>query len=514
MLKGIINAQSIYGNEGHNIIYDEDEILYIGDDIAKFELDETIDASGLSVYPGFNDSHMHLLNLGFILSKINLAECKSLDEIYDILEEAVNSDEKWIIARGFNEDKLIEHRYPSKEVLDKISPDKPICLLRACGHIMVCNSKALERAGMEDDIEGNNYRVNIKAGIVEENAIEDVKTAWPLETVQSISDHIIRACEKCHEYGITAVGSDDFISITSEYDEVLEAFEKLAYQRKLSLRVTEQAHFNSYEDYERFLHDGYTYDIGNDLFRIGPLKLIMDGSLGARSALLSGKYHDDSDARGLQVLSSLELQKYLVMAMRYNMPFAIHVIGDKALEIVLDTYDKIKIEDNVLPNGLVHVQITTAKQLQRIIDNKLHCYIQSIFIDYDGTIVKDRVGDLADTSYAFKTLYENTKVSNGSDCPVEMCDVIKGISVAVNRKDCNGDILNGHEAMMVKQAIDSFTKNGYISLEDTNLGEIKVGYKCDFAILDQDLEQIAKEEIINTKVKMTIFDGQVVYDNR
>ena len=196
------------------------------------------------------------------------------------------------------------------------------------------------------------------------------------------------------------------------------------------------------------------------------------------------------------------------------MPFAIHVIGDKALDIVLDTYDKVKIEGNILPNGLVHVQITRPEQLQRIIDNKLHCYIQSIFIDYDGTIVKDRVGNLADTSYAFKTLYENTNVSNGSDCPVEMPDVIKGIACAVTRKDFNGDCLNKDEALSVKQAIDSFTINGYkTSLENDDKGKIEVGFKADFVLLDQDLENIDPNEIINTKVKMTIFNGEVVYEN-
>ncbi len=513
MIKAIINA-NIYGSDFHNIVYDEQSIIYIGDDISKFKLDETIDACKMSVYPGFYDSHMHLLGYGFYLANLDLKDCRSFEDIRSLIMTRAD-DEKypWIIARGFNEDKLAEKRLITKAELDEICADKPICLTRCCGHIMICNTKALQRSGFENDVDADGYVVNMETGLVSENAIEDVKAAWPLENVKSISEYIMLACKKCNEYGITAVGSDDFISITSEYDEVLEAFEKLAYQQKLTLRVNEQAHFNTIEDFQRFLHDGYTYDVGNDYFRIGPLKLIMDGSLGARTAYLSKNYHDDPKTKGFSCLSKKELEAFMSLAQYYNMPFAIHVIGDKALDMVLDTYDKVKIKDNILPNGLVHVQITRKDQLERIIENKLHCYIQSIFIDYDGTILRQRVGSLADHSYAFKTLYENTNVSNGSDCPVEMPDVIKGIDKAVNRRDANGQLLNEEEALTVKQAIDSFTINGYkISLEDNDKGKIAVGYKPDFVILDQNLETIPKDKIADTKVIMTIFDGEVVYD--
>ena len=513
MIKAIVNA-NIYGSEFHNIVYDEKSIIYIGEDVSKFQIDETIDACKMSIYPGFYDSHMHLLGFGFYLANLDLKDCKNFDDIEKLLLTRANDDKyPWIIARGFNEDKLEEKRIITKKELDEICDSKPICLTRCCGHIMVCNSKALQRSGFENNVDADGYVVDIESGIVKENAIEDVKMAWPLENVKTISEYILLACKKCNEYGITAVGSDDFISITSEYDEVLEAFEKLAFQQKLTVRVNEQAHFNTIEDFQRFLHDGYTYDVGNDYFRIGPLKLIMDGSLGARTAYLSKNYHDAPNTNGFNCLSAKELEAYMTLAQYYNMPFAIHVIGDKALDMVLDTYDKLKIEDNILPNGLIHVQITRKDQLQRIIDNKLHCYIQSIFIDYDGTILKQRVGDLAKTSYAFKTLFENTNVSNGSDCPVEMPDVIKGIDKAVNRRDVNGNLLNADEALSVKQAIDSFTINGYkISLEDGDKGKIAVGYKPDLVILDQDLESIPKDKIIDTKVMMTIFDGEVVYD--
>ena len=514
MISAICNTK-IYDSEMTNVVFDEQGIIYLGNDISKFKVDKMIDGTNLFVYPGYYDSHMHLVSYGFYLSNLDLKDAKCFEDIYRLISIRKDVDKyRWIIARGFNDDKLAEKRMPTKSELDAICSDKPVCLTRCCGHIMVCNSKALEMAGFEHDIDEIGYKVHMDSGIVEENAIETVKAAWPIPSIKEISDYILLACSKCHEYGITACSSDDFISITSEYDEVLEAFEKLAYQQKLTLRVNEQCHFNNIEDYARFLDEGYTYDVGDDLFRIGPLKLIMDGSLGARTALLSKKYHDDKTTSGIKNISNKELEQYMILAQRYNMPFAIHVIGDKALDIVLDTYDKVKIEGNILPNGLVHVQITRPEQLQRIIDNKLHCYIQSIFIYYDGTIVKDRVGNLADTSYAFKTLYENTNVSNGSDCPVEMPDVIKGIACAVTRKDFNGDCLNKDEALSVKQAIDSFTINGYkTSLENDDKGKIEVGFKADFVLLDQDLENIDPNEIINTKVKMTIFNGEVVYEN-
>lgn len=513
MISAILNT-TLYGNEASNIVFDENEILYIGNDISQYDIDFEINGKDLTVYPGFVDSHMHLLGYGFFLTNLNMSDCKSFSDVFDLIRTRKNDSKyPWIIARGINEDKLIEKRLPTRSELDDICSNKPVCILRACGHVMICNTKALLTAGFEEDQYVEGAHVYWNEGRVEENAIETVKETWPLETTQSIKDKIMLAQAKCNAYGITGVGSDDFISITKEYDEVLAAFEQLAYQNKLTLRVNEQCHFNQLEDYQRFLQDGYTFDIGDDYFRIGPLKIIADGSLGSKTALLSRPYNDDSSTSGINAIGAKELEAYLTLAQYYNMPFAIHVIGDQALDQVLDLYDKFHIEHNPLNNGLVHVQITRKEQLDKIIEYGLHCYIQSIFIDYDGTIVNSRVGDLAKTSYAFKTLFENTCVSNGSDAPVEAPDVLKGIYCAVTRKDLNGNVMNKKEALTVKQAIDSFTKNGYkISLEDLNKGELKVGYKPDMVLLDKDLEKIDVEDIKKTKVIMTIFDGRIVYE--
>ncbi|MBQ1878736.1 MAG: amidohydrolase family protein, partial [Erysipelotrichaceae bacterium] len=146
---------------------------------------------------------------------------------------------------------------------------------------------------------------------------------------------------------------------------------------------------------------------------------------------------------------------------------------------------------------------------------KLHVYAQSVFLDYDNHIVTPRVGEkLASTSYSWKTLMNNgVIISNGSDAPVELPDVLKGIECAVTRTslDGTGPYLKD-QAFSVRQAIDSFTINGAIgSFEEDIKGKIKSGYLADFVILDRDPFETDPKEIHTINVLETYISGKCVY---
>ncbi len=507
MRKAFIHA-NIYQSNQDALLIEDSKIQCISstEEILKqvHEEDEIIDLNGMFVLPGFIDSHMHLLELGFYLSCVQLATCTSLEDMKEKLTKKCKEikEDEWVIARGYNEENFTsKKKKPTREFLDEISEEIPICVTRACGHSMSCNTKALQLAGIEVNEEMN--------GIVEEFDINLVHEAWPKPNEDTLKEYIQKGISCANQFGLTTVGSDDFLSVTESYETVLNVFEQLSYQQKMNLRVNEQCEFSTIEEFAKFLDEGYTFDVGNDLFRIGPLKLIVDGSLGARSAAMSKPYHDAPDTKGLLNYTIEELQEYVHLANQYNMPTIAHCIGDQAVDDVLAAFQDEVYEGNPLHHGLVHCQILRKDQIQQIIQKKISCYFQSIFIKEDAKILEDRVGkELSKTSYPYKTLFENTIASNGSDAPVELPNALVGIELAVSREG-----MNQEECLTIDQAISSFTEKGaeQLFMQDC-IGSIKEGYYADLVVLDQDITQIPTHEIHTTKVMMTMMNGEVVFE--
>lgn len=199
------------------------------------------------------------------------------------------------------------------------------------------------------------------------------------------------------------------------------------------------------------------------------------------------------------------------------MQVAVHCTGDACLDLVLNSMEKALAAHprNDHRHGIVHCQITRPDQLEKIAELNLHVYAQSIFLDYDLHIVKERVGEeLANSSYSWKTLIgKGVIVSNGSDCPVELPNVMGGIQCAVTRCDLKG---NGPylliEAFMVREALDSFTKEGAkASFEEALKGEIKPGMLADFVVLGKNPFEVDPSKLKDIPILSTYLGGKMVY---
>ena len=253
------------------------------------------------------------------------------------------------------------------------------------------------------------------------------------------------------------------------------------------------------------------------MFSTGPLKLLGDGSLGGRTAWLSVPYDDDPSTYGFPLFTQQQMDELVECANDHDMQVAVHAIGDRCLDQVLDAIEKAlkKHPRNDHRHGIVHCQISRGDQLERIRRMNLHVYAQSIFLDYDNHIVTPRVGEkLASTSYSWKTLVEKgVNVSNGSDAPVEHPDVMKGIECAVTRTSLDGcGPYLPRQAFTVREAIDSFTVNGaYRSFEEKIKGKIEKGYLADFVILGSNPFETDKSELHNIKIKAVYLGGECVH---
>ena len=485
-----------------------------------------VDLKGAFVCAGFQDSHMHLLNFGRSLASAPLhRHTGSLEDMLQSLKETAPDGGGWILGRGWNQDCFSDaDRMPNRWDLDKVSTTNPVCAIRACGHALTVNSKALELLSITGETpqpEGGQIVLEdgVPNGLFFDNAMALVYSAFPPPSREDLKNMIRTACAALNAYGITSAHSDDYCVFRNiPWQEINEAFRELEGAGELTVRVYEQANFTEVTALQEFLNAGNRTGVGTDYFRIGPLKMLGDGALGARTACLSRPYADDPATRGIQVFSQQEFDEMISCAHEAGMQCAIHCIGDACLDMALNSIEK-ALSDHPRQNhrhGIVHCQITRPDQLRKIPELGLHVYAQSIFLDYDIHIVKERAGtELAATSYSWKTLKNfGATVSNGSDCPVELPDVLAGIQCAVTRTDLTGSVpaYLEQEAFTVQEALDSFTASGaYASFDECNKGKIVPGMLADFVVLSRSPFDTEPAQIRNISIEKTYLAGRLVY---
>ena len=484
------------------------------------------DLQGRFVCPGFNDSHMHLLNYGQSLKVARLAEhTESLAGLLQYLREyaAENPPRKgrWLRGRGWNQDYFTDvRRMPDRHDLDSVSTEYPIMITRACGHCCAVNSRALELAGIGPDTPSPaggliGMAGGVPDGRLYDNAIDLVSACIPEPDREEIKDMIRLACRALNVYGITSVQSDDYGTFAGvPFETVNAAYRELEASGELSVRVYEQANFTELSELVRFIEAGNRSGTGSRMFRIGPLKLLGDGSLGSRTAWLSRPYADDPGTSGFSLFSREKMEEMICFAHAHGMQIAVHAIGDACLDRVLDALEKALQEHPRADHrhGIVHCQISRPEQLRRIRDLGLHVYAQSVFLDYDNHIVEARAGEeLAKSSYSWKTLLQSgVSVSNGSDAPVEAPDVMKGIECAVTRTslDGTGPYLP-QEAFTLREALDSFTvRSAEASFEEDFKGRIAPGFAADFTVLEENPFETATKAFHNIKVSGCFIGGR------
>ena len=487
--------------------------------------DKTVDLEEKFVCAGFNDSHMHLLNLGQALSVAPLhLYTGSLREMLLCLEQTQPGRGGWILGRGWNQDLFSDtNRRPNRWDLDRVSLEYPVCAVRACGHALALNSKALELL----DIHANTPQIpggeivmeaGLPNGILFDNAMDLVYAAIPAPGKEDIKDMLRSAAVMLNSYGITGCQSDDYCVFQNvPWQTVNEAYRELEESGELTVRVYEQANFTSLASLSAFVEAGNVTGKGTALFRIGPLKMLGDGALGARTAYLTAPYADDPSTRGLSVFTPEVFDEMIGYAHAAGMQVAVHCIGDACLDLVLNSIEKALTANPRADHrhGIVHCQITRPDQLERIARLGLHVYAQSIFLDYDLHIVEDRVGkELARSSYNWKTLMDmGVTVSNGSDCPVELPNVMGGIQCAVTRRDLRGEgPYLPAEAFTVQEALDSFTKMGAkASFEERSKGQIRPGMLADFVILGENPFETDPGKLKDIPIFATYLGGTIVY---
>jgi predicted amidohydrolase YtcJ len=288
--------------------------------------------------------------------------------------------------------------------------------------------------------------------------------------------------------------------------EEVRILQRLCTEGKLPLRVYLGI---PVEHLDELVSLGLLPGFGNDMLKVGFIKILADGSLGARTAALNKAYSDDHKTRGLMLYTRKKLNQMIMKAHSAGLQLGVHAIGDRAVENVLDAYRKAlkKVPRRNHRHRIEHCSILNPKLISRMKRLDLVASVQPHFVISDFWTT-DRIGSVRSRwAYPFRTLLKKgVVVASGSDCPVEQISPILGIWAAVARKD------KAEEVLAVEEALKTYTVNAaYASFDEKKKGTIEPRKLADLTILSDDPMGVIADKIRNLAVEMVIVDGKVVY---
>lgn len=485
-----------------------------------------LDMKGKFLLPGFTDTHIHLLATGRSLETLNLRDIRSIDSIIKkgrkFFEGANISGGEWFFASGWDQNHLTEKRFPNRHDLDKITTETPMFFERSCGHIAVLNSKALEilRITRGFKISGGVVHCDENgepSGVVSEAAVNWVRMNIPEQSADTLERWYKLAVNAMLKKGITCAQSDDLETIGSA-ERVFDFYERLEAEDKIPIRISQQWHLRDEDELRAFIESGSHRRTGR-YFQSGPLKIPVDGTLGARTAALREEYSDDPGNRGIYAHSQSELDGLVRTAQNAGMQVAFCAIGDGALERCLNSVEaaKTSCERSDKAHRIVHCQVGARDLYARMVSLGVMADIQPAFVTSDWPIVVSRLGtERARWSYAWKSLIKSgIVVGAGSDSPSESMDPFVGIRAAVKRQDLSGRPEHG---WMPSQRLDRieacslYTKGGAEVCGDGAFrGTLEAGKAADVAAYMEDPFKLADDELVGLEAGMTVVDGQIRY---
>jgi predicted amidohydrolase YtcJ len=480
---------------------------------------EVIELNGRSIAPAFNDAHCHIMSVGFAAQEIDARTPpnRTIQEIVDRISERARAAETgtWIVARGYDQARLAEERHPTREDLDPVSPANPVLLIRACGHISVVNSKGLEAAGIDastPDPEGGTIDRDgngTPTGVLREEANKMARRAVPEPTVDEIREALLLAGQEYYAQGVTSAAEAGIRSA-----EEMAAYTTLRNEGKLPLRSYLMMMIDERLDLLREL--GLRTGFGDDMLRIGPAKIFLDGSIGGRTARMSQPYEAEDDNLGLWMQEPEVMKQKIVDAHLAGFQCCAHAIGDAAIDLLLSAYEEAlgQAPRTDHRHRIEHSSILRPDLLDRIqrigaIPIPGTTFLHSFQKAYVASLGMDRIR----YAYAMREFLDRGIVAAAStDAPVVSTSAMTGIKTMMTRLSEEGDVLYAEEKITLEEAINAYTWAGaYASFEENIKGTLEAGKGGDAVVLETDLRGVQPEEMGSVQVDVTLMNGTVVY---
>lgn len=461
------------------------------------------------LYPTFIDSHLHVLGIGYVMSLVDLSEERSISEVIRLCIE--RKENHILIGRGWNQEHFFEKRNLTKHDLNQISRDIPVVLYRVCGHVLVVNDVFLERASLTKEspqVEGGTW--DYETGLFTENAMHLITMHLPKPTKDDLKKYFLLSNQHLLKYGITDVASDDFSTFDIPYENVIEALKELYEEDLMQVRITEQVNLPRLSVFTDFIEKGYVNKQIHHKFRMGPLKLLADGSLGGMTAWLSKPYQNHT-TRGNQTFTDEELFQLMDKACENKMDLAIHAIGDAAIKQVVKHLIVCikKYPDFNHRHAIIHAQMANHRMIRKMKRFGIGAIIQPIFLNSDLAFIDQRIGKRKRQSYLFHTmLKKGLAVGFSTDAPVEHVNPFENMFVAMTRMSIREPHLESflpHEVFTFEEAFACYTTKNLPYVYQKNKSD------QDYFVVNDDLNLLTPAEIKDIKIRKVFIDGKQVY---
>ncbi len=467
-----------------------------------------VDLKGRVVLPGFNDAHVHFIQGGLQLSRVQLAGITSIAELQKRVKEYAekNPNKEWIFGQGWDNTAFPKEVYPTKADLDAVVSNKPVMLYDADLHKAVVNTKAMEKLKISGD----------SNGVLHESAMFNARDAVDKPTKEEFKQAFLSAQEQALQAGVTSIQGNSFLGPV-EADILRDIYEA----KKLQLRVSFWGTLDGAKEFSE-LRKKYA-DIPEEWIRMDTVKGFLDGVISSRTAALDAPYSDMPSTRGEPFYTQDKLDELVLTANRLGMPVALHAIGDRAVAQALTaiSHAKRQLFNSRIRNRVEHIELAANHIYPKFAPLNVVASVQPSHMMYDNEaqsynavrLGKDRVQH----AFAWKNLVKaRTHIAFGTDWPVMPLNPLVGLWGAINRQHFNGRPLGGwnpSQKLTIEQSIEAYTLgSAYATREEHVKGSLREGKYADMIIFEKDPFKVRGPEFLKIPVYMTIVAGKIAYD--
>jgi predicted amidohydrolase YtcJ len=477
-----------------------------------------VNLGGRTVLPGLTDSHIHLRQYANALQSLNLFGSSKQACLDKVAQKAAQTPPgTWIQGYGWSQDNW-DGQFPTAADLDAVTTDHPVLLMAVSLHAVWVNSAALKAAGITattpDPPKGIIQRdpSGEPTGLLLEEAMKCFDQLLPSPTAETTLAQYEHTQEHLWRMGITAV--HDFDRIPS-----FITLQTLHSQGRLKLRVNKNL---PVESLDTIIESGMRSGLGDHFLKIGSIKAFADGALGPRTAAMLEPYQDSPNNRGMLLLDAEGLVDFGQKAVQNGLSLTVHAIGDAANHQILNGFEQLRRyeREHHLPHlrhRIEHVQLLHPADTLRLSQLDLIASMQPIHATSDMKMADAGWGDRSRYAYAWRTLLKaNTKLTFGSDAPVDSPNPFYGLHAAVSRKTADGEPgpegWYSEEKLSLMEALQAYTSGpAYTSGMEDHLGVLAPGFLADLIVLDQDPFTLPVDDLRHLKPSATMLGGDWVF---